>query len=417
MDNVKVNDVYQKLLDTATVNPEELSEDNKLTDDQVQKISDKIEEISKDNDVLNIVSSLPSNNGVTEAPVNVFADQSDVEVKDVIVSVDPNTGANNVVDNAEDEEIPEVDLNDYLDMAAYESGTMDLDNVEISESIRKEYDLSDQDCVNLIKLLKRVQAKEEDIPYYNELPEGIKKFVDTMCMAEGVLNKPGKNATAKTVIDMLFHEIGADLFSIDINNVINNEIKKSGVDLSAIYEDMIVGKKDKLLEAASKSEEEGNAEAAKTLRDMANACEESYMMSEFIEAIDKHAIRLKRFDMEKPQKVVNSFCDQYRESKMSINNVWDLTVCIPRHLAVSSIEINPEEITMDTIRAFVLLFCKYCQNKKNTVATDHIFMYYFIKNILYLDALPSDATVSKFGQDLIDRIVSTLKLVHERYGY
>ena len=49
--------------------------------------------------------------------------------------------------------------------------------------------------------------------------------------------------------------------------------------------------------------------------------------------------------------------------------------------------------------------------------TDHVFMYYFIKNILYLDALPSGDKPAQFGQDLIDRIKAILEDIHDIYGF
>ena len=71
-----------------------------------------------------------------------------------------------------------------------------------------------------------------------------------------------KNGIAKTCIDTIFREIGADVFQIDVEHLINTEIKKSGVDFSSMYDEMILGKKEKLYEAAAKVEEQSPENAA-----------------------------------------------------------------------------------------------------------------------------------------------------------
>ena len=65
----------------------------------------------------------------------------------------------------------------------------------------------------------------------------------------------------------------------------------------------------------------------------------------------------------------------------------------------------------------MVAFCTYCKNMKNTNVEEHIFMYYFIKNILYLDTTAPGTEFTKFGQDLIDRIKEILETIHEVYGY
>lgn len=415
----KINEAYDKLMEQATVVEENAG---KLTDDQVDKIAKHIEEAAlDDNEKQAIVNALPSNNGVEQIPVNVLSNEAREEVSSekAVVSINPVTGVANVQTSnlPDDDDIPEANLEDYLDMTAYDADKINFDKVTISDSIKKEYHLSDDDAAGLITTLKRVQNKEE-FPYYESLPEGLKNWCKIMAGAEGqgLLNKPMLNTIALNALNTLTNEIAADLFVADISDVIDTEIKKSGADLSTIYEGMITTKAERLREAADKAEAD-DPEAAKKLRGIADACVESYMMTGFIDAVKNHKLRIRKIDIEKPQKIVRDFNTKYENSKININNVWDLTYCIPRHLSEASTPVDPEVITIDTIHAFVVAFCRYCENMKNTNVEEHTFMYYFIKNILYLDTTAPGAEFTEFGKQLIDRIKGILETIHEVYGY
>ena len=248
------------------------------------------------------------------------------------------------------------------------------------------------------------------------MPKGVQEFVDAMCIENGIINKSMRNTVSVTVANMIINEIAADKFQIDVSKVIDNEIEKSGADISGLYADMIIGKKEKLYEAAEKIESEKPDEAA-LLRKMGDACEESYMMTGFADAIKNHKIKIKKFEIEKPSRTVTGFYAKYEKSNLGINDVWDITYCIPRHLASASTPVTPDKITKRTIVAFVIAFCKYCMNMSSDSVVDHIFMYHFIKHILYLHALPTAVEPAKFGQELIDRIKGILEDIHDVYGF
>lgn len=416
-DHSKINEAYDKLMNQSDIKVEDSS---KLTDEQIKHISDSIESVVKDGEVQKAVENLPSNNGITEVPVNVLANPAEGEAAKANVRIDPVLGTASI-DSAipDDDDIPAANLEDYLNMADYENGTLNLNGVELSASIKKEYNLSDKDAEYTVELLKKVQNKEE-FTYYESLPDPLKTYCRILLSAEAPSNIPTPARLNKIALDTLntiTSEVAADKFTIDISEVIDSEIKKSGADLSDIYEGMIIGKAGKLRESADKVEEEGHPESAEVLRKIADACEESYMMTGFADAIKHHKIKIRKIDLEKPQKVVRDFNHKYEDSKIGINNVWDLTFCIPRNLSRASEKVDPDKITMDTIHAFVVAFCRYCEPMKITNVEEHTFMYYFIKNLLYLDTTAPGAAFSEFGQQLIDRVKGILETIHEVYGY
>jgi hypothetical protein len=414
--NEAIDKAYEEMLNIAD---QYKDENTKLTEEQVDQIAEKLAEVRDSDPTLTNIADMPSNSGGETAPVNVLNyDNKDLSEKKVKVEVDPESGANKIIDDLDlnEDDIEPADLSEYLDMESYDTDKIDLSKSELSESIINEYSIKEDEIPELFKVLQQYQSGDKDSPYYNRLPEGVQRFVDTMCIENGILNRAMRNTVSLTVINMIINEIAADKFQVDINQVIDDEIAKSGVDMSSLYSDMIIGKKDKLYEAADKVEEAKPEEAA-LLRKMGDACEESYMMTDFHDAIKNHKIKLKKFDIEKPSRAMTSFYAKYEKSSLGINDLWDITKCIPRHLGAASTPVTPDKITSKTIVAFTVLFAKYCMNMKSDSVVDHIFMYYFIKNILYLDALPSGDISAQFGQDLIDHIKEILEDVHDVYGF
>ena len=387
---------------------------NVMTEEEVEKVFDKLDEIQKSDPVLSSIANMPSNVGGVESAPNVRNyDDKDMTQHEVKVTVDAESGENKEAENTV--EPMDIDLNDYLNMESYDTDKIEFKPEDISDSIKREYRLSDDDVVVLVDILKKVQKGDKG-PFYDKMPKGVQEFVDAMCIENGIINKSMRNTVSITVANMIINEIAADKFQIDVSKVIDNEIEKSGADISGLYADMIIGKKEKLYEAAEKVESEKPDEAA-LLRKMGDTCEESYMMTGFADAIKNHKIKIKKFEIEKPSRTVTGFYAKYEKSNLGINDVWDITYCIPRHLASASTPVTPDKITKRTIVAFVIAFCKYCMNMSSDSVVDHIFMYYFIKNILYLDALPTGVEPAKFGQELIDRIKGILEDIHDVYGF
>lgn len=431
----QISEAYDKMLETADSFKKETAEeqekkikealkgiagdvshpkDNKMTEEDIEKVFDKLDDIQKSDPVLSSIANMPSNVGGVESAPNVRNyDDKDMTQHEVKVTVDAESGENKEAENTV--EPMDIDLNDYLNMESYDTDKIEFKPEDISDSIKREYRLSDDDVVVLVDILKKVQKGDKD-PFYDKMPKGVQEFVDAMCIENGIINKSMRNTVSVTVANMIINEIAADKFQIDVSKVIDNEIEKSGADISGLYADMIIGKKEKLYEAAEKVESEKPDEAA-LLRKMGDACEESYMMTGFADAIKNHKIKIKKFEIEKPSRTVTGFYAKYEKSNLGINDVWDITYCIPRHLASTSTPVTPDKITKRTIVAFVIAFCKYCMNMSSDSVVDHIFMYYFIKNILYLDALPTGVEPAKFGQELIDRIKAILEDIHDVYGF
>ena len=127
-----INTAYDKLLDAATV---KANEDGKLTDKQLDELAEKLDNAADADPVLSSLKNSPSARGEQAFAVENHTD--DMQTNDVTVQIDPETGASKILDDAEDD-IPDIDLSEYLDMKSYEADYIDLDSVTLSDSIIKE---------------------------------------------------------------------------------------------------------------------------------------------------------------------------------------------------------------------------------------------------------------------------------------
>lgn len=410
----KIDEYYEKLINAGDQMVKD-ADSTKLTKEQVDELAKLIDEGANDDEKLRVLNNLPSSNGVKERPnVAVMEDSTEKKVK---VTVDPLTGASNIVGNADDDmdKVPPINLDEYLDMSKYEKDNIDINENMINfDEVKEDYGLSKEETVAIIPLMKRVQAGE-DFDVYAELKHISPKIAN-------VINKAGKSSgitnesMAKDFINEMILDICVNSFTIDVNEVIDNEIRNTAPDLSGMYIDLITCKKDKLNNLADNIDAEDHGKAEQ-LREIAKACEESYTYSGFKEALASHKIKIKKYEIERPDKVFNNFCFKYQNTKLAINQVADIVLCIPRHFKESRIEVDRNEITRDTVIAFAVAFCNYCMNFKVTNNAQHMFMYYFIRNILSMDIVGSGEEVSEFYRDLVTNIVECLNIIHEKYGY
>ena len=77
----------------------------------------------------------------------------------------------------------------------------------------------------------------------------------------------------------------------------------------------------------------------------------------------------------------------------------------------------PDWIDMEDIRAFIIVFCKFCMNFSPDVLEEHTFMYYFIYNICMMDMHNETNEESKvFYDELTKNIVKFIELIRKKRG-
>lgn len=385
--------------------------------EQVEQVAKKMEECVEDDKTTQFVKNLPSNNGQLTRSMDEKAEDIDPSV--ALTTTNPESGAaiiHGIVGEDFEEKDIDFDFDKYLNMDDYSLENLEFTKEVFTDDILDTFKIKKNEVDQLVSVINRVKSKEE-FNVYKELPSSIKILVDNLVSLGGASPEnyiSTRNAAAKDIINSIAVEVGSDKYQYDLEAILHKQMQTTTSNVvQEAYTDLIISKKKQMYDTAAKVEEI-DAEKAAKLRAIGDACEESYKLDKFYDAIKNHKLRIKKYDIERPDKVYRNFCCKYEESAMCINQISDITIAIPRHL--NSTEKAIPEVTGKTITALAVAFCKYCQNMSPNVPEEHAFMYYFIKNILALDVTVPGEECIEFDMQLIDRIKDLLNAIVEVYG-
>lgn len=345
-------------------------------------------------------------------------DTSDLKTVDGFASIDPASGkVRNISYEAGGDE--DIDIDDLLNDEIGDIEDIKLDENDIKGGI-KAYNLEDIDAdsiATILELSNRYQNGDTRIRY-DELPSIIKSMIAKTIMEKNNSIYTGTKDLKDRMARSFIHEVTMEALSnkaqtifVDMGNAINNytkkEMSKSISSVSISHDKMF---REKFLEFADKAEKEGKTEDAQKLRDVSAAYIEAHTLKSMYD-IYAHTgkIKVKKFDLEKPDKVYQSMRDKYAKTKLNIKDVKILEPILDRHL--------PEYIDMDDIKALLIIFCKYCMNMSPSNIAEHTFMYYFIYNICMLDICDENNEESvKFKDETIKNITRFIELIRKKMG-
>ena len=407
MNNIeKQYDELIKLADKMSPN-----EGEELTDDQVEAMLSAIESQG-----LDAAQMFPSNNGI------VFNENTDpsqnVEAK-VLVSTNPVTGVLTTIPYSE-ENITEESLDKLLEL-----DNEDLKKVEINwdvfvETTKGMYGEADDDSLKqLFDAVNRYRAGE-DFSYYNSLPEFIKKEFNSY------VNNIFDNAPVNmNNIKQLRNTLSKELFEVIITS---NYSSKAFSDISKFATSEINKEKDKLggsiheynnklreeyevgfitkAEEFEKNGDEKSLETADKLRKTSRMFTQSYTYEDMYEAYSNGKIKVKSIQVEKFNRTCSEFNRKYYTSTFKINDVGMVIPVLDRIL--------DEKYNIIAIKKFIVAFINYTKNFTPDNVDEHVFMYYFIQNILALDVKIPENGQSEFNELLIQNINKFLDLIIEK---
>lgn len=411
-----IDETFDKMMEMGAEVQKKINEGT-ITPEEVMQVAQKLEENIKGDETLDMIRNLPSNNGTTITPIAATVES--INPKEALTTTDPDTGktvVHGIIGEDYEEKDLIIDFDKYLNMDDYKIDNIKFtaDNVKES-SIAMAFDLDENDCKQFAIVINKYK-KDESYPIYRNLPPKLQVAIDNQAVAMGVINQASRNSITKNMINMVVTDVGADMYQIDMQRVLNNKIESmSGHLMQEAYTDIISNKKEKMYKIAEILEKEGHMDKAIICREIGDAAEESYKLEKFYNAIKTHKIKVKKIDMEKPDRTYNIINNKYHNSALCINRVSDIPIALGRQMQFTDKKI--EGVTYNTIVGFTVLFCKYCNNMNPNNPQDHTFMYYFIKNILAMDSAPAGDDNTKFVMDLVDRIKDCLISVHEVYGY
>ncbi len=402
MENKKeIETAYDNLIKSADLTAEQVAG---LSDGEVEEISETLNKVVEENPSLKAIADLPSNNGVDEA-VSTLKNEENVMVT---VNINPVTGEQYTVPTEEKTEEEKSFVTETFEDLLKGVGEPEFDKIDIDEDIIikdaiEKFDLDDMEVYAFAKLVKDFQ-KGEVVNVYERLPLKLKTFVDTS-VAMNAASAPKnqirniKKSIAKEIVESFIVDLATDKIGIDFEKELNNIFNEASEDMQQLYVDSYHEKIESVRRKAGLIE---NEEDKTKLLNLAEAMEEAFSLNKFKENVSR--IKIKKFDLEKPQKIFRSFNAKYERSVYNIYNVNMLPDILRKVY-------KEEEYSDETIWKFVLSFCKYCDPMKPEKVEEHAFMYYTIMNIIYLNTTINGGAEVEFTADLKRNIAEIFDII------
>ena len=145
----------------------------------------------------------------------------------------------------------------------------------------------------------------------------------------------------------------------------------------------------------------------KPLEQAREAFIQSYTYTDMIDQYKKGKLKIKRIQIEKFDKSCRDFNIRYEKTQNVITEI---------SLALTALDRNaPKHYDIDILKEFLCVFMMYTRNMNPNDKIDHVFMYYFIYNIITLDFYDKEnETDVAFHYELLNNINNFLEAIVER---
>lgn len=396
---------YQKMLDVADLIT---NENEKLSDDDLNLLEKTLDTIKDP------AQNFPSNNGKL---INENTDPNQNTMQKVLVSANPSTGILNTIPYDEDN-ITEESIDSLIDMTDEDINKIEIGWNAFVESTKDMYPNATDDGIR--KLYNCVDKFRKGIkfPYFSELPEFIKedinKYADMGIAQHGASQntiKQIKNTLAKELFEtMITNNYSTKAFK-DISKFTINEIQKEKDKLEGSignynnklrkeYEENFIKKAEEL---EKDTENEKALETAAKLRETSRMFTQAYTYEDMYEMYKKNKIKVKNIQVEKFNRTCQEFNRKYYHNTFQIKDIGMTIPVLDRSLA--------KHYDITTIKKFIVVFINYTRNYSPSDVAQHVFMFYFIQNILSLDIKLPGNEYEEFNQLVKENIYKFLDLI------
>ena len=383
------------------------------TDEEMENISKVLEEtLPEDAKLMREVQE-------QEVPQEVLDDLKDKEGEIQNVTIDPVTGKSSQISDYDEDEFAG-DLDDLFKPDLNDSEPITYDKDAVRQVLEKNYGgmpLNTTDLEKIIAAMDKQRAGGK--AKFSEMPPVIQKEIMKTITAEGggvyLANKEIKDQMTRMFIegmmqDSLYQEIN-NVF-LDLSQTINNIAK----DTAAEAYNSSFSEQRKILETIipenAEKLKESDPEKSEQLYRVHASYRQSYLLELMLSTyLNTGKCKVKKYDIEDIQRWYDGFNHKYENSKWIIRDISMVEPILRRRL-------DEEKYTINDIRAFLLVFCKYTMNMKPSDIAEHTFMYYFIMNIINLDVFDSNnEDDAKFYSEFVLRICNFIDRIKERAKY
>ena len=354
-----------------------------------------------------------------EIPQNILDDLKDQSDALQNVTIDPVTGKSTQISDYDEDEFAG-DLDDLFKPDLDEAEPITYDKDAVRQVLEKTYGnmpMSVSDLETLIAAMDKQRSGKK--AKYSEMPPVIQKEIMKTITAEGggvyLANKEIKDQMATVFIEGLMQ----DSLYQEINNVfldLGKTIENIAMTTATEAYNSSFAEQRKILETIIPEEaeklKETDPEKSEQLERVHIAYKQSYLLIDMLLAyMHTGKCKVKKYDVQNIQRWYDSFNHKYENSKWIIRDISMVEPILRRRL-------DETKYTINDIRAFLLVFCKYTMNMKPANIDEHTFMYYFIMNIVNLDVFDSNNEAdAEFYNRFVNEICNFIDRIKERAKY
>ena len=385
-------------------------ENTNIKTSQEEQISQEIESFK--NELMDSIKDVPPATVLDNNNIENTNSSEDMEKKVAFQSLDSHTGISTTID--------------HVDMDKISEHQMDLLNADNTDEINLD-SLSDilsgdeiTEFTEVMEIGAMVQRRlhGEQFNPYNDFPEQFKKIVDSELAKNGLVsNNKNKSIIANFILNGIVEDYKKTSDGMDLDTMfasMEENLRKTtdGIskDIGVMFMAMDKDRNEALNNAIQKAEADGKTEAVEKLKAIKDSIDSAFNLEEFAEYCK--TVRIKKFEVEKPQKVFDSFNQKYVSHKYSIGDISNAPLLLDLHL---------RDQHDDNVK-YCIAFCKYCMNKNPDNISDHTFMYYFIRNISFIERLNPRGSVyntmtveeRNFYDDYLYRIKTCINNINNR---
>lgn len=374
---------------------------------QEEQISQEMESFK--NELIDSIKDIPPATALDN--VEKSDSSEDMEKTVVFQSLDSRTGINTTIDGVDMDKISEHQM-DLLD-----NNTDEIDLNSLSDILSGDEITEFTEVMEIGAMVQRRLHGEQFNPY-NDFPEQFKKIVDSELVKNGLVsNNKNKSIISNFILNEIVEDYkkSFDVMDLDIMFASMEEnLRKTtdGIskDIGVMFMSMDKDRNEALNNAIQKAEVDGKTEAVEKLKTIKDSIDSAFTLTDFAELCK--TVRIKKFEVEKPQKVFDSFNQKYVSHKYSIGDISNAPLLLDLHL---------KDQHDDNVK-YCIAFCKYCMNKNPDNIADHTFMYYFIRNISFIERLNPRGVVyntmtieeRSFYDDYLSKIKTCINNINNR---
>lgn len=312
------------------------------------------------------------------------------------VTVDPVTGKHtyDLMDIIDDKIDTEITLEDIIDEKDNLPNDRYLNTIKTSLG----GDIEDSDILEILEFISKVQ-KEKPKKIYPILPESIKKIINETIP---VYNPQHYEMAAREFFNMLNLELSMDKQFIELEEAIKNEVQIP--DMTDMYLDHIKDVMEIEIHKRADKLDEIAPEKAKILRDISAAFTDAYTYKTIIDKINNKKKIINK-ELTKELADYDHYCKKfnakYKHSKFNISDIRQILYILDRKL--------PSDISIDSIKKFIILFCKVTRTMTPDNLVHHTYMYYTTRLLEALDHIDSPKT--EMSKTIIENITNVIRMI------